>query len=103
MAATTDKTISVTEFRNKMQAVIEDCADKGQRYKLLCRNEVAAVLVSPAEWAMITETLAILEDRDLMDQIRESCKDIDAGAARPAEDVFDEIEGSEDGEERQTE
>ena len=92
MAGTTDKTISVSEFRNRMQAVLSDCAKKGQRYMVLCHNDVAAVLVSPAEWAMITETLAILDDRDLMDQIRQSNREIDSGGAKPAEDVFDDID-----------
>lgn len=91
MANIVDKTISVTEFRAKMQGVIKACSKKGQRYKVMCHNEVAAVLVSPAEWAMMLETLSILDDSNLMDQIRDAQKEIDAGEARPAKDVFDEL------------
>lgn len=86
----TDSKINVSDLRGTYRAVF-DAVSKGKRYEVLCNGEVVGFIIGPAEWKMMNETMDILTNIDLMAQILGSEKDGDDDA-RPAEEVFDEIE-----------
>lgn len=91
-SAAPNKSIGVAQLREQLAEVIRDCAQRGQRYSILRNNKPEAVLVGFVEWQMLNETLAILTDANLMEQIRASEGEIGKGQSRSAGEVLDEIE-----------
>lgn len=63
------KSISLSDAKAHLSDVldaVEDC----ETYYLTRNGRVAGVLVNPGEWEALQETLAILADPELMEQIR---------------------------------
>ncbi len=87
----TDPKINVSELRKTYREVFDAVSRGGKRYEVLCNGEVMGFIVGPAEWKIMNETLEILTNRDLMEQILRSMH-FEEGDSRPAEVVFDEIE-----------
>lgn len=91
-----ERTISVSDLRENGPEVFRECREKGQRYTVTLNSGVTGVIISPVEWEMIVETLAILDDQNLLDQLKVSESDIKDGNVRLASDVFDEIDEATD-------
>lgn len=69
-----DKVVGVLTVRNNLKKIVED-ASKGSRYIITSRSHPKAVLVSLEE----LETLEIMADRELLEEIRQAKDDIKAG------------------------
>lgn len=69
-----DKVIGVMAIRNNLRKVVES-ASKGSRYIITSRSQPKAVLVSVEE----LETLEIMADHALLDEIKQAKDDIKAG------------------------
>ncbi len=85
------ETISYSRFRNSLSECLRDCSQLGRRFVVTREDEPEAVVISMEEWKAITETLSILSNSTLMQQIMKSQKDIKKSDVRPAEDVFREL------------
>ncbi len=69
-----DKVVGVLAVRNNLKKIVEEAA-KGSRYIITSRSQPKAVLVGVEE----LETLEIMADRALLDEIRQAKADIKAG------------------------
>jgi prevent-host-death family protein len=69
--------------RNNLKKIVED-ASRGSRYIITSRSHPKAVLVSVEE----LETLEVMADRALLDEIRQAKDDIKAGRYVASEDYF---------------
>ncbi len=78
-----DKVVGVLAVRNNLKKIVEEAA-KGSRYIITSRSQPKAVLVSVEE----LETLEIMADRALLDEIRQAKADIKAGRYVAYEDYF---------------
>lgn len=91
MAYTAEGRISVSELRERLKDVLSG-ANKGQRFTVRQNSREVAVIVGVDEWRMLNETLDILLDRNMVEQITRSERAIDEGRTRSADDVLGEIE-----------
>jgi prevent-host-death family protein len=67
---------------------MEKVARLRHRYLLTRDGQPQAVLMAAAEYEEWVETIEILKDRGLMQQIRGGLADLDSGRLRRNEDVF---------------
>jgi len=67
-----DKTIGISEFRKSISARINEVHEKRSRYIIVQRSKAKAVLVSPEE----IETLEVMADTELLQDIRQAKEDI---------------------------
>ncbi len=82
-----DTYIPVTQAKTKLLDMIR-MLDAGGNTVAITRNGVPkAVLMSMDQYEAMQETMTILGDRDMMDQIRRSLDDIHSG--RPLMDLED--------------
>lgn len=78
-----DKVIGVMAIRNNLRKVVES-ASKGSRYIITSRSQPKAVLVSVEE----LETLEIMADHALLDEIKQAKDDIKHGRYVTYEQYF---------------
>lgn len=75
--------VPFTEARSNLTELLDDL-EKRQEHVLITRNgRPSAVLLSADEYAALEETLEILQDRDLLDALKRSDKDVEAGRLTP--------------------
>ncbi|MDQ3659769.1 MAG: type II toxin-antitoxin system Phd/YefM family antitoxin [Actinomycetota bacterium] len=73
------KIVSFTEARSNLTELLDDL-EKRQEHVLITRNgRPSAVLLSAAEYEALEETLEILQDQDLMNALKRSEEDANAG------------------------
>jgi len=78
-----DKVVGVVTIRKNLKKIV-DSASKGSRYIITSRSQPKAALVSLEE----LETLEVMADRALLEEIREAKQDIKAGRYGSVEDYF---------------
>ncbi|MBI4059195.1 type II toxin-antitoxin system Phd/YefM family antitoxin [Candidatus Microgenomates bacterium] len=83
-------TVSATTARANLYDLIDEVAS-GKRVGITNKGETKAILVSQEEWNAMIVTLETLSDPELMEQIKESKKDIKAGRVHNWEDVKKEF------------
>ena len=71
--------MSLATVKARFSEIVDRVARQQERIIVTRNGEPAAVLVSPDDLESLEETLAILSDRSLMAQIRESEKAIQRG------------------------
>ena len=62
-------TISVNKFRDNLKSVVEQIVNQHEPVKVTRRAGEAFVIVSAEDWEREQETLQVLQNRDLMQQI----------------------------------
>ena len=73
------KVVPFSEARSNLTELLDDL-EKRQEHVLITRNgRPSAVLLSAAEYEALEETLEVLQDKDLMDALKRSDKDVEAG------------------------
>lgn len=65
-------TISINQFRDKLEAVAEQVADKQEPVKVTDSTGQDFVVISAKDWEREQETLHVLQNKDLMQQISDS-------------------------------
>jgi antitoxin YefM len=80
--------LPLMEVQQRLDEVVEDVADHGQRITITRPGKPAAVLISEAELSAIEETLQLLSDPDAMAQIRQSRAQEADATPISAEDVL---------------
>ena len=85
---------SVNQFRNNLRKYIEDVIKNHQPLKVTRRNGADFVVIGADDWEREQETLYVLQNQDLMQQIAESMKTHQTGSGyTPTAEELDEIVG----------
>ncbi len=80
------ETIAFTEAKAHLSDLVDRTSREHERF-ILTRNGVpAAVLLSPDDLESLEETVAILEDKDLLKSIRTSRREASEGKQLPLKD-----------------
>jgi PHD/YefM family antitoxin component YafN of YafNO toxin-antitoxin module len=85
--------VNYSEMRKGLASHLKKCAKYGKRFKIVRNGKAEGVLVSTADWEQILETLSILTNPHLMEQLIESEKDIRKGRVQPLDEAFKELLG----------
>ncbi len=64
------KTLSLSEAKMKLSALVDSLKIAEEEVVITKNGRPAAVLVSPEEFESWRETIAVMSDHDLMDEIR---------------------------------
>lgn len=84
--------ISVNQFREKLKHCVERVIQEHQPLKVTRRNGEDFVVISADDWERERETLYILQNQSLMQQIAESQSTYKAGKGyKPSDEELDEI------------
>ena len=65
------KTLSLSEVKMKFSELVEKVHSTDEEVVITKNGKPSAVLVSPDEFASWKETLEIISDRDMMDEIKQ--------------------------------
>ena len=84
-------TVSVTTARANLYDLIDKVSASGKPVAITNKGETKAVLISPEELRSWEVTMEVMNDKELMDQIRESKKDIKAGRVYSLDEVEKEL------------
>jgi prevent-host-death family protein len=79
-----DKTIGIAELRGSIASIIKEVHEGGTQYVVLQRSKAKAVLLSPEK----LETLEVMADKDILEDIRAAKEDILKGRYASFEDYF---------------
>ena len=79
-----DKTIGIAELRGSIASVIKEIHEDGAQYVVLQRSKAKAVILSPEK----LETLEVMADKELLEDIRAAKKDILKGRYTSFEAYF---------------
>jgi len=83
---------SVNKFRDNMKTYVEQVVDAHVPLKVTRRGGDDFVVVSADDWEREQETLYVLQNNRLMEQIAESAKSHNAGSGyQPKEEELNEI------------
>ncbi|HUU85640.1 MAG TPA: type II toxin-antitoxin system prevent-host-death family antitoxin [Phycisphaerae bacterium] len=82
--------MSASELRDRSADLLEN-VDRG-RVLIRKHGEDRAYLISVRELRALEETIAVLEDQDLLRTIRRSLADVEAGRVQDAADAFAELD-----------
>jgi len=72
-------TTSLANVKAHLSAIVGSVHDTHERVVITRNGEPAAVLISPDDLASLEETLEILSDKVLMEQVAQGKAEIDAG------------------------
>lgn len=87
-------TISVNKFRDNLKSVVEQVVDTHEPLKVTRRGGEDFVVLSADDWEQEQETLYILQNRSLMQQIAASLETHTQGAGyKPTDEQLHEITG----------
>lgn len=79
--------VSLAEVKNRLSEFVDRVDREHDRIVITKHGRPAAVVVSVDDLESLEETLAILTDRELVEQLRESDADVAAGrTTRPSKD-----------------
>ena len=70
------KTLSLSEAKMKLSALIEELGVTEEEVIITKNGRPAAILVSPREFENWRETIAVKSDMELMDEIRSGLRDL---------------------------
>ena len=86
--------ISVNQFREKLKRCVEQVISEHQPLKVTRRNGADFVVISAEDWEREQETLYVLQNQSLMQQIAESQLTYQAGKGyKPSSEELNEIAG----------
>jgi len=87
-------TISVNKFRDNLKSLVEQVVSRHEPLKVTRRAGEAFVVLSAEDWEREQETLSVLQNRDLMQQIAASLETHKHGqGCKPTKEQMDEITG----------
>ena len=85
--------VNYSTMRNNLASHLDQCSKHGKSFQIVRNGETQAVLISAAEWEQILETLSIISDPKMMNQIIRSEKDIQDGRTQELEEAFKDLLG----------
>lgn len=81
------RVVPFTEARARLTELLDDVETRHEHVVITRRGRPAAIVVSPAEWEALEETLEILQDEELLGALHESDEDVEAGRLFLLEEV----------------
>jgi antitoxin YefM len=81
------QTLTVTDAKARLSELVAAVAATQEHVDITRNGEPAAVLISHAELHALRETIAILSDPDVVNDIREAESDIRAGRTTNADEL----------------
>jgi antitoxin YefM len=88
------ESISVNRFRENLRKSVEKVVNDHVPLKVTRRNGEDFIVMSVVDWEREQETLHVLQNNDLMNQIASSIETHQAGSGyRPSPEEMDEITG----------
>jgi prevent-host-death family protein len=75
MMINTNKMISVTELQKHLTELIRDLPRKGEPLYVLRNNEMAAVIVSPDDYELLSEAEELMEHIEIYEMVQKRLKD----------------------------
>jgi prevent-host-death family protein len=85
------RTITFTQARSELSSILDELDARHEHVVITRSGRVAAVMLSPAEYEALQETLEILGDEELLTSLRRSEEDLAAGRTNAWEAVKDEL------------
>lgn len=85
------KIVPFTEARAHLTGLLDEVEARHEHIVITRKGRPAAVIVSPAEWEALEETVEILQDDELLAALRESEEDVQAGRLSSLEEVKREL------------
>lgn len=79
-----DKVIGIANLRSSIANVIKEVHEDNAQYIVVKRSKARAVLISPEK----LETLEVMADRELLEEIRRAKDDILSGRYKTYEEYF---------------
>jgi prevent-host-death family protein len=79
--------LQLPEFKAQLSEVVQHVSTQHERVTITVHGRPAAVLISVDDLESLEETIAVLSDADLMQQLRESEAERAAGLMESAEDL----------------
>ncbi|NVK30328.1 MAG: type II toxin-antitoxin system Phd/YefM family antitoxin [Gammaproteobacteria bacterium] len=87
-------TISVNKFRDNLKRVVEQVVDRHEPLKVTRRAGEAFVVISADDWEREQETLHVLQNQNLMQQIANSLQTHNGNKGyTPSQEQMNEITG----------
>jgi len=81
------KTVPLTEARAKLSELLDELERQHEHVVITRHGRPTAVLVPADEQEALEETLEILQDEDLLEALRESQEDVEAGRLKTLREV----------------
>ncbi|MEQ8514366.1 MAG: type II toxin-antitoxin system Phd/YefM family antitoxin [Chromatocurvus sp.] len=86
--------VSVNKFRDNLKQLVEQVIDQHEPLKVTRRAGQSFVVISAEDWEQEQETLYVLQNQDLMQQIAASQATYHKGSGRvPDDEQMNEITG----------
>lgn len=86
--------VSVNKFRDNLKKLVEQVIDQHEPLKVTRRAGQSFVVISAEDWEQEQETLYVLQNQELMQQIAESQVTHQKGSGRkPNDEQMNEITG----------
>jgi prevent-host-death family protein len=85
------KTVPFTEARANLSELLDELAERHEHVLITRNGRPAAFLVPAEEQEILEETLEILQDEDLLEALRESERDVQAGRLSSLREVRREL------------
>jgi antitoxin YefM len=85
------KTVSFTQARAELSDLLDEVERSHEHVEITRNGRPAAVLMSPEEYEVIQETLAILADDETLDALRESEADVRARRLQTLDELRREL------------
>jgi prevent-host-death family protein len=79
--------LPLAQVKARLSEIVDRVLNQQERVVVTRNGRPAAVIVSPDDLESLEETLAVMSDPDLMDQIRQSRRDIERGDMIPLEEI----------------
>jgi len=76
-------TYTLSEARQKLSELVTSVQNQGQQFTITVNGKVAATLLSTDDYESLLETLEILADQEILQDIAASEAEIRAGAVIP--------------------
>jgi antitoxin YefM len=85
------KIIPFTEARSKLSELLDDMERRHEHVVITRKGRPVGVLIPAAELEAIEETLEVLQDEELLEALRESEEDVQAGRLSTLSEVRREL------------
>lgn len=85
------ETISLTELRPRLSDLVDRAHENFDRFLITRRGKAQAVLLSSEEFEGLLETLDILSDQELVQQLVEADKELSAGGGHSLDEVREAV------------
>lgn len=84
-------TLSLAEARAQLSRLVDSAVTTHERFEITRNGTRAAVLLSAEDYDALVETLKILGDRDLVEDVRTSLDELSTGEGTSLDAVRDEM------------